>query len=82
MSYPALDPDISNFMVQALPFQVSGLKYKRVMELLPAFTYGARYGAAGGALHKDEENKDISLTGKVGLTSDLTMDGAVNPDFS
>jgi hypothetical protein len=82
MSYPALDPNISNFMVQALPFQVSGLKYKRVMELLPAFTYGARYGAAGGALHKDEENKDISLTGKVGLTSDLTMDGAVNPDFS
>ena len=82
MSFPPLNPDNSSIISQAQPIQVSGLKYKRVVEILPAFTYGARYGADAGKLVRNEENKDISLTGKVGLTSDLTMDGAVNPDFS
>jgi hypothetical protein len=81
-SFPPLNPDNSSIISQAQSIRVSGLKYKRVVEILPAFTYGARYGADAGKLVRDEENKDISLTGKVGLTSDLTMDGAVNPDFS
>jgi len=81
-SFPPLDPGNSSIISQAQSIRVSGLKYKRVVEILPAFTYGARYGADAGKLVRDEENKDISLTGKVGLTSDMTMDGAVNPDFS
>jgi len=80
--YPPLDPGNSNIMAQAQPLQVSGLHYKRVMEVLPAFTYGSRREAGGGTLRKIEENTDLSLTGKFGLTSDLTLDGAYNPDFS
>ena len=80
--YPPLDPNNSSIMAQAQPIQVSGLHHKRVMELLPAFTYGSRREASDGTLRKIEENRDLSLTGKFGLTSDLTLDGAYNPDFS
>ena len=81
-SFPPLDADNSNLMAQAQPLQVSGLHHKRVMEFLPAFTYGSRHEASGGKFRRTEENSDISLTGKIGLTSDLTLDGAYNPDFS
>ncbi len=81
-SFPPLDPDNSNLMAQAQPLQVSGLHHKRVIEFLPAFTYGSRHEASGGKFRRTEENSDISLTGKIGLTSDLTLDGAYNPDFS
>jgi hypothetical protein len=32
--------------------------------------------------NKDLDIGDFSLTGKLGITSDLTLDGALNPDFS
>jgi hypothetical protein len=35
-----------------------------------------------GVLERDERTTDLSLTGKVGITSDLTLDAAINPDFS
>jgi hypothetical protein len=81
-SFPPFAPDKGTPQVQALPVQVSGLKYHRVVEILPAFTYGNRYGAEAGFFVKQEENKDPSLTAKIGLTSDLMLDGTVNPDFS
>ena len=80
--FPPLDPANSNIMAQAQPILVSGLRYQRVRELIPAFTYGSRREARDGSLRKIEENRDFSLTGKYGLTSDLTLDGAYNPDFS
>ena len=81
-SYPALDPENSNIMAQAQPIRVTGLRYKRVRELIPAFTYGSRREARDGALRKTEEYRDLGLTAKLGLTSDLTLDAAYNPDFS
>jgi hypothetical protein len=87
VSFPAMSPDYGSLLGQAQPFQLSGLKYKRVVEVLPAFTYG-RTEVAGvesqGQLARDKELNidDISLTGKFGLTSDLTLDGTYNPDFS
>jgi hypothetical protein len=80
--FPPIDPGNSNIMAQAQPILVSGLHYKQVREVIPAFTYGSRREARDGALRKIEENRDLSLTAKFGLTSDLTMDGAYNPDFS
>jgi hypothetical protein len=81
-SYPPINPNDSNLLSQGQAIQFSGLKYKRVAEIVPAFTYGTRSSAADGRLIRDERNRDVSLTGKIGLTSDLTMDGTVNPDFS
>jgi hypothetical protein len=87
VTFPPLDPDKGSLLGQAQPFQVSGLKYKRVVELLPAFTFGRTQEAneaTQGQLVRDKEQdiNDVSLTGKLGITSDLTLDGTVNPDFS
>lgn len=87
VSFPPMDPNYGSLLGQAQPFKVSGLKYKRVVELLPAFTFGRTQEASETSQGKLVRNKeldidDISLTGKLGLTSDLTLDGTYNPDFS
>jgi len=87
VSFPPIDPNYGSLLGQAQPFQLSGLKYKRVAELLPAFTFGRTQEATDdtqGELvrNRDLDIDDISLTGKLGLTSDLTLDGTYNPDFS
>jgi len=87
VTFPPLNPDNSSLLQQAQPFEVSGIKYKRVAELLPAFTFGRTQEAAEASQgrlvrNKDLDIDDVSLTGKLGLTSELTLDGAYNPDFS
>jgi len=87
VSFPAMDPNYGSLLGQAQPFQLSGLNYKRVVELLPAFTFGRTQEATvdtQGALVRNKalDIDDLSLTGKLGVTSDLTLDGTVNPDFS
>ncbi len=87
VAFPPLDPNYGSLMGQAQPVQIEGLKYERVVELLPAFTFGRTEEAseaAQGALVRNEDLdiNDLSLTGKLGLTSDLTLDATVNPDFS
>ncbi|MGB8952247.1 MAG: DUF5916 domain-containing protein [Candidatus Aminicenantales bacterium] len=81
-SVPSISLEKGAIMAQAQPVSVTGLRYKRVMELLPAFTYSDRFSHSDGDFARDERRSDISLTGKIGLTSELTMDGAYNPDFS
>ena len=87
VAFPPIDPAKGSILSQAQPFQVSGLKYKRVVELLPAFTFGRTQEASEATEGKLVRNEDldiddVSLTGKLGITSDLTLDGTVNPDFS
>jgi len=81
-SAPAIYPDKGSIIAQTQPLSVSGLKFKRVVELLPAVTYSNRLAADQGSLKRDERLTDLSLTGKVGLTTDLTLDATLNPDFS
>ncbi len=87
VAFPPLDPNYGSLLGQAQPVQVAGIKYQRVVELLPAFTFGRTQEAteaSQGALVRNEELdiNDLSLTGKLGLTSDLILDATVNPDFS
>jgi len=81
-SFPALNPEKGSVLGQTLVIQVSGLKYKRVVEILPALTHATRYAHSEGTFRREESSTDFSLTGKVGLTSDLTADATYNPDFS
>ena len=81
-SYPPLDPEKGALMAQSQPIQLSGLKYKRVIELLPAVTHSSSKDIEAGTLKKSDGLTDISLTGKVGITSDMTLDATINPDFS
>jgi hypothetical protein len=81
-SFPPMYADQGSLLKQSQPISVTGWKYKRVVEILPALTHSTRQSAAQGKMQTDEKNTDFSLTGKLGLTSDLTMDGTYNPDFS
>jgi hypothetical protein len=45
-------------------------------------THSTSKSADQGTLKTSDEETDLSLTAKVGLTSDLTLDATYNPDFS
>ena len=81
-SYPAVFPDKGSLISQLQPVSITGLKYDRVVEILPAFTHTDRSALNEGHLRRDARQTDFSLTAKVGLTSDMTADAAYNPDFS
>ena len=81
-SFPPMYAEKGSLLKQSQAVSVSGWKYKRVVEILPALTHSTRQSTVQGKMQTDERNTDFSLTGKVGLTSDLTLDGTYNPDFS
>jgi Domain of unknown function (DUF5916)/Carbohydrate family 9 binding domain-like len=81
-SFPAIYPDKGSLISQLQPVSISGLKYDRVVEILPALTHSDHSIMNEGRLHRDLRQTDFSLTAKVGLTSDLTSDATYNPDFS
>ena len=81
-SSPPLHPEKGGIITQSQAISVTGLKYKRVIEILPATTHSQKKTIDEGQLRPDEKLTDLSLTAKVGLTSDLIMDATVNPDFS
>lgn len=79
---PPTYADKGSLLKQSQAISVTGLKYKRVFELLPAITHNTRQSIDNGEMKTDEKQSDIGLTGKLGLTSDLTLDATYNPDFS
>jgi hypothetical protein len=81
-SFPELDPEGGAIMSQSQKIELSDIKFERPVEFIPAFTFNQGFAQRGGALSSTGKNTDFSLTGKVGLTSNLTLDAAYNPDFS
>jgi hypothetical protein len=80
---PELDPArAGQWTTQMYPLQYDGIANRRLFELLPAATYAVDRAAPEGTLVTDYEAGDLSLTAKLGLTSDLVLDGTLNPDFS
>jgi len=82
-SYPALDPAKGfAFLTEMAPLELFGLKTYTLLELIPAFTFSRSYAQREGRLTRQTNSRDLSLTGKYGITSSLILDAAVNPDFS
>lgn len=82
-SYPELDPAKGMaFLTQMKPMVYTGVRHYTLWELLPAFTIGQRYVRQQDELIRDEQLKDFSITTKYGITSNLILDGTINPDFS
>jgi hypothetical protein len=82
-TYPPLDPiQGPNFLTQTRALRFTGVAHYTLLELLPAMTYGQDRLATNGALAAQRAESSLSLTGKLGLTSQLVLDGTVNPDFS
>lgn len=81
-TFPKWDPGGSILMYLGF-CQFENIKYKRVFEVLPAVTYMKRRE------ERDENDKlassnqkNLGLTTKIGITSDLTLDVTLNPDFN
>jgi len=83
-AYPPFYPDEGSMTNQMGIVEYKKLKYKRTYEILPSFTQTSNREAQSGALQKveDESGSDIGVTTKVSLTSTLTLDLTLNPDFS
>lgn len=82
-SYPEFDPAKGYAVYSQLKEIVyHDLESPTVFELLPAFTYSHKSADNMGSLSTVENQGEFGLTGKYGITSDLTLDGTYNPDFS
>jgi len=82
-TYPPLDPALGpNFLTQMRPLRFTDIRHYTLFEALPAATYGRRSELADGELRAQKAAADLSLTAKIGLSSQLILDGTLNPDFS
>ncbi len=81
-SFPPVNDKKGTLLTQTQPVFISGIKYKRVVEILPAFTHEKKSKHNDGEFISEKGKNDLSLTAKLGLTSELTMDATVNPDFN
>ena len=82
-SFPSLDPKRGYaFLTQMLPMEYPDLEHYTLFEILPAITYSERHRSSLGNLALEERLSEVSLTTKYGITSNLTLDGTYNPDFS
>ncbi len=80
---PALDPKMGmNFLIQTQPIVFADIKHYTLAELLPGVTYSRQQAAQRGELADVSSGGSFGITGKYGITAQLTADGTYNPDFS
>ena len=62
----------------------ANLKPRRLVELLPSVTYGVNQAReeSSSAWADADSDAHVGASGKLGITSGVTLDGTVNPDFS
>lgn len=82
-SFPRLDPAKGfALLTQMFPTTYPDVEHYTLWELLPAVTANRQDARVGTTLEKQDQKAELSLTGKYGITSDLILDGTINPDFS
>ena len=61
----------------------ANLTQPRLFELLPSVTYGVNQDRdAGERWNPADSDTNVGASGKFGITSNITLDGTINPDFS
>jgi hypothetical protein len=82
-TFPRMEPAKgSAFLTQLYPMSFPGIEHYKLIEILPAVTAMRQDVRNGATLVRDKQEGAASLTAKYGITSDLILDGTVNPDFS
>jgi hypothetical protein len=82
VAWPALDPGVWVFERNA-SLMFDDIAPRLVREVLPSITYSRSQSRASLSGWSDAAAlRDIGMSGKVGLTSTITLDATVNPDFS
>jgi Domain of unknown function (DUF5916)/Carbohydrate family 9 binding domain-like len=81
-SWPNLAPNEWVFQHHA-PLVFDQLQPRPIREVIPSATYaGQQTRDVGGAWQGLDGRGDVGASGKLGLTSTITLDATVNPDFS
>ena len=81
-SWPAMPPGQWVFDIPA-HLLLANLKPRRVMELLPSLTYSINQARAeSDKWDRADGTANAGISGKFGITSNITLDGTINPDFS
>jgi hypothetical protein len=62
----------------------ANLKPRRLVEVLPSVTYGVNQAReeSSSAWADADSDAHVGASGKFGITSGVTLDGTINPDFS
>jgi hypothetical protein len=82
VSWPALAPGVWVFERHA-SLRFDRLDPRPVREILPSVTYSRTERLESPATFSPADNRgDVGFSAKVGLTSTITLDATVNPDFS
>lgn len=83
-SVPELDPARGYaFLSQMQPLELRDIRRYTLIEVLPDFVFSQRHERdEQGLLQRSQSRGEFGLTGKLGITSQLILDAAVNPDFS
>jgi len=79
---PEFRPEKGSILGQMHEIELENIRYQRPVEILPALTFGQTGLHERGAMNNAKGKVDFSLTGKLGLTSEMTLDATYNPDFS
>jgi len=83
VSFPELDPAKGYaFFGQMQQIKYEGVKHYKLLELLPSATYSYKGADYEGNMTTTENRPDAGITVKYGITSQLILDAALNPDFS
>jgi hypothetical protein len=82
VAWPDLPPGKSVFeRSAALVFE--NLRERTVREAIPSATYAVNQErATPGSFAKGVHSPDVGITARYGITSSMTVEGTVNPDFS
>jgi hypothetical protein len=81
--FPRQDPAKGfALLTQMFPLVYRGIEHYTLWELLPAVTATRQDVRRGTELVRQKQEGELSLTAKYGITSDLILDGTINPDFS
>ncbi|MBI3195012.1 MAG: carbohydrate binding family 9 domain-containing protein, partial [Ignavibacteriae bacterium] len=81
--FPRLDPAKGfALLTQMYPLEYSGIEHYTLLEILPAITATRQDVRESTNLVRGKQEAEVSLNVKYGLTSDLILDGTINPDFS
>ena len=82
VSWPALEPGKWVFERHA-PLSFETLQSRLAREVIPSVTYSRNQArATREAWQSADHTGDLGISGKFGLTSTITLDATLNPDFS
>jgi hypothetical protein len=82
VSWPAMAPGVWVFERHA-SLMFDDIEPRRVKELLPSATYSRRQERQSPAIWGDADSEpDVGFSAKLGVTSTITLDATINPDFS